>query len=128
MTLKIGKTNQIPAFLAMQVMQDAQRLEATGQDIMHLEVGQPSTPPPDAVNIALSTALGRTASHGYSVALGHPALRQRISAHYHDWYGITPDWNQIAITPGSSLGFAISFLAAFDAGDHIAIATPGYPA
>ena len=57
MTLKIGKTNQIPAFLAMQVMQDAQRLEATGQDIMHLEVGQPSTPPPDAVNIALSTAL-----------------------------------------------------------------------
>ena len=128
MTLKIGKTNQIPAFLAMQVMQDAQRLEATGKDIMHLEVGQPSTPPPDAVNSALSTALGSTASHGYSVALGHPALRQRISAHYQDWYGITPDWNQIAITPGSSLGFAISFLAAFDTGDHIAIATPGYPA
>jgi len=112
----------------MQVMQDAQRLEATGHDIMHLEVGQPSTPPPDAVNRALTAALGRTATHGYSVALGHPALRQRISAHYQDWYGITPDWNQIAVTPGSSLGFAISFLAAFDAGDHIAIATPGYPA
>ena len=39
MTLKIGKTNRIPAFLAMQVMQDAQRLEATGHDILHLEVG-----------------------------------------------------------------------------------------
>ena len=128
MTLKIGKTNRIPAFLAMQVMQDAQRLESTGHDIMHLEVGQPSTPPPDAVNRALTEALGRTATHGYSVAFGHPALRQRISAHYQDWYGIAPDWNQIAITPGSSLGFAISFLAAFDAGDHIAIATPGYPA
>ena len=44
MTLKIGKTNQIPAFLAMQVMQNAKHLEAAGQDIMHLEVGQPSTP------------------------------------------------------------------------------------
>ena len=107
MTLKIGKTNRIPAFIAMQVMQDAQRLEATGHDIMHLEVGQPSTPPPDAVNRALTAALGRTATHGYSVAFGHPALRQRISAHYQDWYGIAPDWNQIAITPGSSLGFAI---------------------
>ena len=128
MTLKIGKTNRISAFLAMQVMQDAQRLEATGHDIMHLEVGQPSTPPPDAVNRALTVALGRTATHGYSVAFGYPALRQRISAHYQDWYGIAPDWNQIAITPGSSLGFAISFLAAFDPGDHIAIATPGYPA
>ena len=128
MTLKIGKTKRIPAFLAMQVMQDAHRLEATGRDIMHLEIGQPSTPPPCAVNMALTAALRSTASHGYSVALGHPVLRQRISSHYQDWYGITPDWNQIAITPGSSLGFAISFLAAFDAGDHIAIAKPGYPA
>ena len=99
MTLKIGKTNRIPAFLAMQVMQDAQRLEATGHDIMHLEVGQPSTPPPDAVNRALIAALNRTVTHGYSVAFGLPALRQRISAHYQDWYGIAPDWNQIAITP-----------------------------
>ena len=63
MTLKIGKTNRIPAFLAMQVMQDAQHLEATGHNIMHLEVGQPSTPPPDAVNRALIAALGRTATH-----------------------------------------------------------------
>ena len=128
MSLKIGKTKQIPAFLAMQVMQDAQRLEAAGHDIMHLEIGQPSTPPPDTVSQALTAALARTATHGYSVAFGLPALRQRISAHYEDWYGIAPDWNQIAITPGSSLGFAISFLAAFDTGDHIAIATPGYPA
>ena len=65
MTLKIGKTNQIPAFLAMQVMRDAQRLDATGDDIMHLEVGQPSTPPPYAVRRALTEALGRTATHGY---------------------------------------------------------------
>ena len=124
MTLKIGKTNQIPAFLAMQVMQNAQHLEAAGQDIMHLEVGQPSTAPPAAVSRALIAALDHTAAHGYSVALGQPVLRQRIAAHYQDWYGLNPDWNHIAITPGLSLGFAISFLAAFDAGDHIAIATP----
>ena len=128
MTLKIGKTKRIPAFLAMQVMKDAQRLETAGKDIMHLEVGQPSTPPPDAVCRALTVALSSTATHGYSVAFGHSALRQRISAHYQDWYGIAPDWNQIAITPGSSVGFAISFLAAFDVGDKIAIAAPGYPA
>jgi aspartate/methionine/tyrosine aminotransferase len=128
MTLKIGKTNQIPAFLAMQVMQNAQHLEAAGQDIMHLEVGQPSTAPPAAVSRALTAALDHTAAHSYSVALGQPVLRQRIAAHYQDWYGLNPDWSHIAITPGSSLGFAISFLAAFDAGDHIAIATPGYPA
>jgi aspartate/methionine/tyrosine aminotransferase len=128
MTLKIGKSNHIPAFLAMQVMQSAQQRETEGHDIVHLEVGQPSTPPPRRVCTALSAALDNTAAHGYSVALGQPALRQRIAAHYADWYGLTADWRHIAITPGSSLGFAIAFLAAFDAGDHIAIATPGYPA
>ena len=127
MTLKIGKTNRIPAFLAMQVMQDAQLLEATGQDIMHLEIGQPSTPPPEAVNRAMTVALSRTATHGYSVAFGNPALRQRISAHYQDWYGLAPDWNQIAITPGSSLGFAISFLAAFDAAIILRSRHPAIP-
>ena len=100
MTLKIGKTNQIPAFIAMQVMQNAQHLEAAGKDIVHLEVGQPSTAPPVAVSRALTAALYHTAAHGYSVALGQPVLRQRIAAHYQDWYGLNPDWNHIAITPG----------------------------
>ena len=109
MTLKIGKTNRIPAFLAMQVMQDAQLLEATGHDIMHLEIGQPSTPPPEAVSRALTVALSSTATHGYSVAFGNPALRQRISAHYQDWYGIAPDWNQIAITPDHHLDLPFRF-------------------
>ena len=128
MTLKIGKTNRIPAFLAMQVMQDAQRLEATGHDIMHLEVGQPSTPPPDAVNRALIAALG---SHRDAWVFGGiwssrfaPAYFCPLSRLVWHSTGLEPDCHY----PGSSLGFAISFLAAFDAGDHIAIATPGYPA
>ena len=55
-------------------------------------------------------------------------IAQRIAAHYQDWYGLQVDWQKIAVTPGSSLGFAIAFLSAFDKGDKIAIATPGYPA
>ena len=60
--------------------------------------------------------------------MGNPALRQRIAEHYQDWYQISVDWQKIAITPGSSLGFVIAFLSAFDKGDRIAIASPGYPA
>ena len=64
---------------------------------MHLELSQPSTRH-EYGNRALTAALVRTATHGYSVAFGLPALRQRISAHYEDWYGVAPDWNQITIT------------------------------
>ena len=77
---------------------------------------------------ALKSSLRRTEYHGYSVGLGLPGLRKRISEHYDDWYRLRVDWNNIAITPGSSLGFVIAFLSAFDRGDQVAIATPGYPA
>ncbi len=128
MAFKISQSNKIPAFLAMQVMEQANQMQAAGGNLVHLEVGQPSSPPPAAVCRALEKSLGHIASHGYSVAMGNPALRQRIAAHYQDWYQISADWQKIAITPGSSLGFVIAFLSAFDKGDRIAIASPGYPA
>lgn len=128
MTLKSTTTNQLSPFLAMSMMQLAHTMEAAGQDVLHLEIGQPSTPAPVAVCEALSKSLTNISAHGYSVALGQTVLRQRIAAHYQDWYGARPDWHNIAITPGSSIGFVIAFLSAFDRGDKIAITTPGYPA
>ena len=68
MPLKTTSTNDVPTFLAMAVMNESAKLEAAGADVVHLEVGQPSTPPPPAVNEALSRALVQTATHGYSVA------------------------------------------------------------
>ncbi len=128
MTLKISRASKIPAFLAMQVMKQANQMQVMGKDLVHLEVGQPSTPPPVAVCRALEASISCVASHSYSVAMGNPALRQRIAVHYKDWYQVSADWQKIAITPGSSLGFVIAFLSAFDKGDRIAIASPGYPA
>ncbi|MEC8643441.1 MAG: aminotransferase class I/II-fold pyridoxal phosphate-dependent enzyme [Pseudomonadota bacterium] len=128
MPLKTTSSNAVPAFLAMAVMNASSQIEATGADVVHLEVGQPSSPPPEAVSRALTDALAKTATHGYSLAFGETSLRRRIAAHYGDFYGVAADPDRIAVTPGSSLGFALAFLAAFDRGDRIALATPGYPA
>ena len=46
MALKVSQASEIPAFLAMQVMKRAKEMQAAGGDLVHLEVGQPSTPPP----------------------------------------------------------------------------------
>ena len=104
MVFKIGQSSKIPAFLAMQVMDQANRMQAAGDDLVHLEVGQPSSPPPTAVCRALEASISHTASHGYSVAMGNPALRQRIAEHYQDWYQISTDWQKIAITPDHHSG------------------------
>ena len=85
MALKVSQASEIPAFLAMQVMKRAKEMQAAGSDLVHLEVGQPSTPPPAAVSNALQASLKHVASHGYSVGLGLPEFRQRIGKPYQDW-------------------------------------------
>ena len=48
MAFKISQSSKIPAFLAMQIMDQANQMQAAGGDLVHLEVGQPSSPPPAA--------------------------------------------------------------------------------
>ena len=127
-TLKISERSKMPPFMAMDVMRLAAELDADGGDIVHLEVGQPSSPAPQPVINALSASMVKQKTHGYSVALGIPELRKRIAKHYEEWYGLNIDSKRVAVTVGSSMAFAISFLAAFDVGDRIAIPNPGYPA
>src|SRR5690606_4417849 len=64
----------------------------------------------------------------YTEALGLTALRRRIVAHYAERYGVAVDVERVAITTGSSAAFTLAFLAAFNPGDRVAVASPGYPA
>jgi aspartate/methionine/tyrosine aminotransferase len=113
--------------MALDVLADATLRERRGQDIVHLEIGEPAAPPPRRVREAAIAALdGRKV--GYTEALGRPELRARIARHYLDCYGVSIPPERIAVTTGSSGGFALAFLALFDAGARVAIAAPGYPA
>ncbi|MDF1791414.1 MAG: aminotransferase class I/II-fold pyridoxal phosphate-dependent enzyme [Thalassobaculaceae bacterium] len=108
-------------------MNAAAEREAAGSDVLHLEVGQPSTPAPKGVLAAARAALD-TNRIGYTLALGLPELRERISGHYRNWYGVDVPVERIAVTTGSSSGFTLAFLAAFEHGARVALASPGYPA
>jgi aspartate/methionine/tyrosine aminotransferase len=126
MALKTARRAAIDPFIVMEVMRAANERQTKGGDIIHMEVGQPSTPAPSKVREAARAAL-ETEIVGYTDALGLPALRQRIARHYAEFYGrrVTPE--RIAITTGSSGGFLLCFLAGFDPGDRVALAVPGYP-
>ncbi|MGZ4480324.1 MAG: aminotransferase class I/II-fold pyridoxal phosphate-dependent enzyme, partial [Nocardioidaceae bacterium] len=64
---------------------------------------------------------------GYTVAPGIPALREAIAGHHRRMHGLDVDRDDVIVTTGSSGGFLLAFLAAFEAGDRVAIARPGYP-
>ena len=92
-----------------------------------MEVGQPGTGAPKGVLAAVSEVMARDRM-GYTDAFGVPALRQCIADHYQATYGVALGAENIVATTGSSGGFVLSFLAAFDVGDRVALASPGYPA
>jgi aspartate/methionine/tyrosine aminotransferase len=127
MPLSPSARGLVPPFIAMDVMRAANEAAAAGRNIIHLEVGQPGTQAPEAVREAARRALAQDRI-GYTDALGIPALRQAIAAHYRAQYGVAVDPAEIAITTGSSAAFQLAFLAAFEPGDRVALAAPGYPA
>ena len=90
----------------------------SGRHIIHMEVGQPGTAAPEGARAALTRAM-REDALGYTVALGLPALRQRIARLYGEWYGVDLDPARVVITPGSSGAFILAFTALFDAGDRV---------
>jgi aspartate/methionine/tyrosine aminotransferase len=116
----------VDPFIVMEVMEAARQAEAEGRHIIHMEVGQPGTPAPAAARDALSAAMSND-SLGYTVALGLPALRERIAKLYGDWYNVDLDPSRVVVTPGSSGGFVLAFSALFAAGDKVALGAPGYP-
>ncbi|MHA1569308.1 MAG: pyridoxal phosphate-dependent aminotransferase [Alphaproteobacteria bacterium] len=127
MALKIARRGMVPPFIVMDVMRAANAREAEGESVCHLEVGQPATSAPRGVIAAARGAL-ETDVLGYTEALGAAPLRARIARHYAETYGIEISAERVVVTTGSSGGFLLSFLAAFDAGDRVALADPGYPA
>ena len=117
----------IAPFIAMDVKRESTLLEHAGRKIIHMEVGEPSAPPPRPVREAAIAALGGQ-KVGYTDALGLFSLRQRIARHYAETYGVSVDPQRVAITTGSSGGFVMAFLALFDPGARVAVSAPGYPA
>ena len=103
----------------------AQRQRSHG-DLVNLSAGQPSAGAPAAVLAAAEQAL-RTSPLGYTVALGIPELREAIAHSYAGRYCLDVGADDVVLTTGSSGGFLLTFLACFDAGARVAIASPGYP-
>lgn len=117
----------VPPFHVMDVWAAAAERARTHGDLVNLSAGQPSTPAPADVRAAAVTALEQHIL-GYSNSLGTPELRAAIAAHHarrYDDAGVRAD--DVVVTTGGSGGFLLAFLAAFDAGDTVVLARPGYP-
>jgi aspartate/methionine/tyrosine aminotransferase len=124
---RVADRGGVPPFHVTRVVDAVVARRGAGLPVYDMSAGQPSTPAPAAVRAAAATAL-ETDRIGYTNALGIPALRAAIAGHYRRTDDIDVDPDNVAVTTGSSGGFLYAFLAAFDPGDTVAMARPGYPA
>jgi aspartate/methionine/tyrosine aminotransferase len=118
---------RIAPFYVMEMVRAAEERVAAGLEVLHLEVGQPSTGAPSAVRVRAEAALRSGDPLGYTEATGWRPLREAIAAHYRSSTGIDVDPGRIVTTVGSSVGFVLAFLAAFRPAARVAVSEPGYP-
>lgn len=118
----------VQPFEVMTLLGRVAELRAEGRDVISLCAGEPAQGAPSAVDAEAARLHTAGYPFGYTPALGIRELREALAGHYRRWYGLDLDPARVAVTTGSSGGFLLAFLAAFDAGDRVALARPGYPA
>lgn len=125
--LSVAQRANVPPFQVMEVLSAANARQRVRGDVVSLAAGQPSSPAPAAVREAAAEALRRHPL-GYTEQLGLPQLREAIAGHCARTYGLPADPAEVVATTGASGAFLLAFLSAFDPGDRVALARPGYPA
>jgi aspartate/methionine/tyrosine aminotransferase len=109
----------------MEVMEKAAAMEREGEDIVHLEVGEPDFDTPECIKEAAVRAIREGKTH-YTHSLGVLELREAIAQHYHQRYGVEVSPDQILVTSGTSPGMLLLFLSLLEPGDEVILPNPYY--
>ncbi len=117
----------VPPFHVMDLLALSAERQRTHGDVVNLLAGQPGSGAPAPVTAEAVRLLGSGDPLGYTPAIGIVELRAAIADHHRRLSGIDVTADDVVVTTGSSGGFLLAFLAAFEVGDKVAIARPGYP-
>ena len=115
----------VKSFMVMDVMARAEQLEKNGEDIVHLEVGEPDFETPAVVREAAIEAIRSGKTH-YTHAMGILELREEICRHYHERYGVDIAPDQVLVTSGTSPAMLLMMLSLLDPDDEVIISNPHY--
>ncbi|NWF56528.1 MAG: pyridoxal phosphate-dependent aminotransferase [Syntrophaceae bacterium] len=119
------KSAEIPPFIVMEVMEKAASLERQGEDIIHLEVGEPDFDTPECVKEAAIRAIREGKTH-YTHSLGLVELREAIAEDYHKRYGVQVNPDQILVTSGTSPAMLLLFMSLLEPGEEVILPNPYY--
>jgi len=119
------RAEELAPFMVMEVLERAREMERQGEDIIHLEVGEPDFSVPSPIKKATFQALEDGATH-YTHSLGDIELREAICKHYLDAYGVEVRPEQVVVTSGTSPAMMLAFASLLESGEEVIISDPAY--
>ena len=119
------KSSEIPPFIVMEVMEKAASLERQGENIIHLEVGEPDFDTPECIKEAAIRAIREGKTH-YTHSLGVVELREAIAEDYHKRYRVEVSPDQILVTSGTSPAMLLLFMSLLEPGEEVILPNPYY--
>jgi aspartate/methionine/tyrosine aminotransferase len=111
---------------AFEVLNRARALECQGQDIIHLEIGEPDFDTPPNIIQAAADALHAGWTH-YGPSAGLPQLRETIAKEVSRTRGVPVRAEEVVVVPGGKPIIFFSILALVDDGDEVIYPNPGFP-
>jgi aspartate aminotransferase len=122
-----SRMDRIGTETAFEAAARARALEATGRDVIHLEIGEPDFDTPRHISEAASSALLDDAMTHYTAATGIEPLRAAIADDVRRRKGIEASPDQVVVTPGAKPIMFYAMLAVVDEGDEVIYPNPGFP-
>jgi aspartate/methionine/tyrosine aminotransferase len=120
------RIEHIKPFYVMELLSRAKTLEQQGRSIIHMEIGEPDFPTPQAVADA-GALFVREGMVKYTPAAGLPELRDALADYYRKYHSVKIHKERIFITPGASGAFLLAMGLLIDSGNRVLLTDPGYP-
>lgn len=120
-----SRSKQLSPFIVMEILEKAQGMMAQGEDIIHMEIGEPDFPTPEPVKEAAIKALQQNDTH-YTHSLGKLTLREEVAHYYWNKYKVEISPEQVIITSGTSPAMVLIFSALLEKGEEVILPDPYY--
>ncbi len=121
-----ARLDEIEPFHVMELLKMAAALEQAGRSVIHMGIGEPDFPAAQPVLDAAAKAIAGGTMR-YTHAVGLPALREAIAAHYHQRFGVDVAADRIVITAGASGALLLACAALVGRDDEVLMPDPSYP-
>ena len=121
------RLQQIAPFHVMEMIKRAGEMEQAGRSVIYMCIGEPDFAPAQPVLDAAQLALAGGAAMRYTAALGLQPLREAISAHYRDAFGVDVPAARIVITAGASGALLLACAALVERDAEVLMPDPSYP-